>query len=268
MSSKDILKTNQKQKEFYEKKEKNFATKIWSFFRNGILNKTRKNLGIENQIYQLHIKWIGDLTNKKVLDLGCYEGNSLSIYLATNAKDYIGIDLSVNGIAKLNDRLSDIPTATALSIDFLSDEFKENEFDLIYAYGVLHHFENVDNLIAKLNEKLSVDGEIVSYDPLQTSLPLKVIRTLYRPFQSDREWEWPFSKSVYYKFNNAFNIKDRRAVLGDSKWFFLTSVLPFSANKKMGMVKNWHNRDWERSKDSDSHMFKCMHLTMLMQKKI
>ena len=267
MSSKDILKTNQKQKEFYEHKEKNLATKVWSFFRNGILNRTRKNLGTENQIYQLHKEWLGDLSNKKVLDLGCYEGNSLSVYLATNAKDYIGIDLSEIGIVKLNARLTDIPTATAKSIDFLSDEFKENEFDLIYAYGVLHHFENIDNLISKLNEKLCVDGEIVSYDPLKTSIPLKIIRTLYRPFQSDREWEWPFSKEVYYKFHNAFNIKDRRAILGESKWFFLINMLPYSANKKMEIIRNWHERDWERSKDSDSHMFKCMHLTMLMQKK-
>ncbi len=200
MSSKETLKTNQRQKEFYEHKEKNFATKIWSFFRNGILNKTRKNLGIENQIYQLHQKWFGDLSDKKVLDLGCYEGNSLSIYLATNAKEYIGVDLSETGINKLNERLINIPSATAISVDFLSDEFKENRFDLIYAYGVLHHFKDVDFLITKLNKKLNSGGQIISYDPLQTSLPIKFIRTIYRPFQSDRDWEWPFRREFIINF--------------------------------------------------------------------
>ncbi len=265
--SKKILDTNQRQKEFYEHKEKNFATRIWSFFRNGILNKTRKNLGIENQIYQLHQMWIGDFSSKKVLDLGCYEGNSLSLFLATHAKQYIGIDLSENGIAKLNERLTTIPTATAISIDFLSDEFSENEFDLIYAYGVLHHFENVDNLITKLNEKLTIDGEIVSYDPLQTSIPLKLIRSIYRPFQSDRDWEWPFSKQVYYKFDKAFEIKDRRAILGKAKWFFILNFFPLSNKRKTKLINKWHCEDWERSRDSDSYMFRCMHLTMLMRKK-
>lgn len=266
MSSKETLKTNQRQKEFYEHKEKNFATKIWSFFRNGILNKTRKNLGIENQIYQLHQRWFGDLSDKKVLDLGCYEGNSLSIYLATNAKEYIGVDLSETGINKLKERLINIPSATAISVDFLSDEFKENSFDLIYAYGVLHHFKDVDILIAKLNKKLNSGGQIISYDPLQTSLPIKLIRTLYRPFQSDRDWEWPFSKKVYNKFHNEFKIIDRRAVLGESKWFFILNLIPYSSEKKMKIIREWHQRDWDRSKISDAHMFKCMHLTMLMVK--
>lgn len=265
--SKETLKTNQRQKEFYEHKEKNFATRLWSFFRNGILNKTRKNLGIENQIYQLHQKWLGDLSEKKVLDLGCFEGNSLSIYIATNAKEYIGLDLSEKAIAKLNEKLINIPTASAISMDFLSDDFTEKDFDLIYAYGVLHHFKNVDSLILRLKEKLSIDGEIVSFDPLQTSFPLMLIRSLYRPFQSDRDWEWPFSKKVYYKFDNAFDIKDRRALLGKVKWFFVLNFLPLSTKNKVHLLNKWHHEDWERSRDSDPYMFGCMHLTMLMQKK-
>ena len=45
MKSKDtILETNIKQKEFYNTKKKNSATKIWSGFRNGVLNKIKKIL--------------------------------------------------------------------------------------------------------------------------------------------------------------------------------------------------------------------------------
>src|SRR5690606_6918858 len=101
----------------------------------------------------------------------------------------------------------------------------------------------------------------------QTSLPIKIIRTLYRPFQSDREWEWPFSKKTYLKFENAFFIKERRAMLGKAKWFFLINILPISSSKKTTIVKNWHEEDWEKSQNSNFHMFRCMHLTMLMQKK-
>jgi 2-polyprenyl-3-methyl-5-hydroxy-6-metoxy-1,4-benzoquinol methylase len=267
MSSKQIFKTNQRQKEFYEHKSKNLATRVWSFFRNGILNKIRKDLGIENQIYQLHLKWFGNLSDKKVLDLGCYEGNSLSMFLATHAKKYIGIDLSETGINKFNKRLIHIPSATALSVDFLSEDFKEEGFDLVYAYGVLHHFKDVDLLVTKLKEKLNKNGEIISYDPLSTSLPLKIIRALYRPFQSDREWEWPFTKKNYYKFHNSFIVKERRAVLGKSKWFFVLNMLPLPAKEKEIMVRKWHRYDWEKSRKSDTHMFKCMHITMFMQNK-
>ncbi|WP_234423141.1 class I SAM-dependent methyltransferase [Flavobacterium sp. RSP49] len=181
-----ILETNKKQKEFYNNNIKqNFFTKIRAKFRNGLLNKTRKNIGIQDQVYLLHKEWFGDLSNKKVLDLGCYSGNYWSLYLAENAKEYLGIDLSDVAIEKLNERLKPLPNAKAETVDFLCDDFTQNGFDLIYAYGVLHHFENANILIDKLNEKLVPKGEIISYDPLQTSWPIKIIRSLYRPFQSD-----------------------------------------------------------------------------------
>jgi 2-polyprenyl-3-methyl-5-hydroxy-6-metoxy-1,4-benzoquinol methylase len=266
MKSKETLKTNKRQKDFYESKEKNFATKFWFTLRNGILRKLRKQIGVDDQIYQLHMRWCGDLSNKKVLDLGCYEGNSMSIYLAENSKEYIAIDLSEKGINYLTKRIKHIPTARALAIDFLSEKFEEKDFDLIYAYGVLHHFKDVDHLISKLKEKLIAKGCVISNDPLQTSLPIKLLRVIYRPFQTDRDWEWPFTKNVFYQFDQAFKILERRGMLGKSKWFFLINLVPLSSKRKVKIIQNWHLEDWMKSQKSDSHMFSCMHLTMLMQK--
>ena len=263
----EIIQTNIRQKEFYNTKKKNFATKIWSSLREKTLKKIRKNIGILDQSYDLHKVWFGDLSNKKVLDLGCFAGNSLSLLLAQNAKEYIGIDLSDVAIAKLNAKLEHIPTAKALAVDFLTDDFGEKDFDLIYAYGVLHHFPNVDILISKLNEKLAPNGEIISYDPLETSVPIKIIRTIYRPFQTDADWEWPFTKKTYFQFQNAFNIVERRGLLGKTKWFFLVNFIPMSEEKRMKIGKQWHIDDWENSKTSDSALFACMHVTMLMKRK-
>lgn len=258
---------NDKQKEFYDTKQKNAATRLWSYFRNGALNRIKKDIGVERDIYELHKKWFGDLSKKKVLDLGCYAGNSLSFYLAQNSKEYLAIDLSPKGINNLSRRLNKIPDARAEVMDFLSEEFREEAFDLIYAYGVLHHFKDVDELILKLQEKLSKEGIIVSHDPLATSLPIKFIRSIYRPFQSDKAWEWPFSKKTYYKFEKAFEIKERRAVLGKAKWSAIMNFLPMAEEKRLKKAKAWHQEDWKNSLKSDKEMFNCMHLSLLMQKK-
>ncbi|MBZ9729762.1 class I SAM-dependent methyltransferase [Salegentibacter sp. JZCK2] len=258
---------NARQKEFYDTKQKNVATRLWSYFRNGALNRIKKNIGVERDIYELHKNWFGDLSKKKVLDLGCYAGNSLSFYLAQNAREYLGIDLSPKGINDLSRRLEKISGARAEVVDFLSEEFREKDFDLIYAYGVLHHFKDVDELIVKLQEKLNEGGEIVSHDPLQTSLPIKFIRSIYRPFQSDKAWEWPFSEKTYYKFAEAFEIKERRAVLGKAKWSAFISFIPISEEKRLQKAKAWHRDDWEKSLKEDEKMFDCMHLSLLMQKK-
>lgn len=258
---------NKRQQEFYNTKKKNWITKIWYSIRNGSLQRIRKDLNIENQIHQLHLDWCGDLTDKKVLDLGCYEGNSLSIHLAQHSKEYVAIDLSEKGINHLSARIKGIQNARAIAVDFLAEEFKEKDFDLIYAYGVLHHFRNTDQLIARLQEKLSDNGEIISNDPLITNFPVKLVRAIYRPFQSDREWEWPFSRKTYSKFSEAFNIIDRRGMVGRVKWLMILNLLPLSEKRKRRLAREWHHRDWENSKYSDEEMFRCMHLTMLMQKK-
>lgn len=263
----EIIETNKKQKEFYNNIKQNFFTRIWAKFRNGLLNKIRKNIGVHDQAYALHKTWFGDLSQKKVLDLGCFSGNHLSFYLAEHARSYLGIDLSDVAIGKLSEKLQQFPNAKAQAVDFLSDDFSEKDFDLIYAYGVLHHFESVPILIEKLKEKLVPGGTIISYDPMQTSLPIKIIRTLYRPFQSDAAWEWPFSKKTYRQFSNAFHVLDRRGILGKSKWVAFINMMPFSETNKAAIGQKWHRQDWEDSRQSDRALFRCMHLTMLMQKK-
>jgi len=179
MEDRERINLNKKQQQFYDTKKKNVPTRLWSYFRNGVLNSTKKEIGVEKDIYELHLKWFGKLEKKKVLDLGCYEGNSLSIHLAKNSNQYIGIDLSEKGILNFNKRLKSIAGADAYVMDFLSEDFLEKDFDLIYAYGVLHHFRDVEELIIKLKEKLKPEGEIISHDPLQTSIPIKFIRSIY-----------------------------------------------------------------------------------------
>lgn len=266
-TTEEILETNKKQKEFYNNVKQNYFTKIWARFRNGILSKIRKNIGVSNQTYDLHKVWFGDLSTKKVLDLGCFAGNALSLYLAENSKQYIGIDLSDVAIAKLSEKLKPFPNAQAVSVDFLSDDFTERDFDLVYAYGVLHHFPSTDILINRLNEIMAVKGTIISYDPLETSWPVKLVRTLYRPFQSDADWEWPFTKKTVKKYHDAFNVVERRGILGKSKWIYLVNFLPISDAKKQEIGKKWHNHDWEKSAVSNTALYSCMHITMRMDKK-
>lgn len=262
----DIIALNEKQAQFYDTKKRNWITGVWSAVRTKSLGSIRRDLGIQQQIYATHKTWLGDLSNKKVLDLGCYEGNALSLYLAEHSKSYLGIDLSQKGITTLSKRIEKHPHATAKAIDFLSDDFTERDFDIVYAYGVIHHFENIDVLFEQLHTVLAPSGTIISYDPLTTSIPVRLLRAAYRPFQSDADWEWPFTKKVVRKIENNFQVLERRAVLGRSKYVALLNMLPISYQKKLALGKKWHQQDWEGSATSDKDLFRSMHLTMYLKK--
>ena len=263
------LEVNKRQKEFYNdtNKHKNVATKIWSKLRNGTLHKYTNDLDLKNKVYTEHKLWLGDLKDKKVLDLGCLRGNHLSLYMAQNAKEYVGVDLSDVAIAELNEKLNkaDCRNATGIAVDFLSADFKHSNFDIIYAYGVLHHFEDFDLLINKLKEKLSKNGIIISYDPLETSLPIKIARMAYRPFQSDKDWEWPFTKATLKKLDSTFTIVEKRGILGRSKYGMLLNYLPLSSAFKSGKIQNMIDKDWNAKQWTA--IYPCMHVTMLLRKK-
>jgi 2-polyprenyl-3-methyl-5-hydroxy-6-metoxy-1,4-benzoquinol methylase len=268
-STEEILELNKKQKEFYNtdgNSKKNFASSLWSNFRNGALSDFRKKFDIKDRVYDEHKIWLGDLSDKKVLDLGCLRGNALSLYMAEKAKEYIGIDLSDVAIASLQKRIESLncPNAKAIAVDFLSPEFHQKDFDVVYAYGVLHHFENFDLLVSKLQEKLNTNGIIVSYDPLETSFPIKVLRMIYRPFQSDKDWEWPFTKSVLDKINKSFKIEEIRGVLGKSKYGVLMNLLPLNDAFKSRVIAKMVEKDWNITQLKD--IYPCMHTTMLLRK--
>lgn len=266
-----VLETNKRQKEFYnstDKKKKNIPTQIWSAVRNGLLSDYRKNYNIKDRVYDEHKVWFGNLKDKKVLDLGCLRGNALSLYLAKNSKEYIGIDLSNNAINDLQKKIekADCRNAKAIAVDFLSPEFTAKDFDIIYAYGVLHHFEDFDMLVNKLNEKLADGGIIISYDPLETSMPIKFVRSLYRPFQSDKDWEWPFSKQTLKKLDTSFKIIEKRGILGKSKYGIPLNFLPLNKSYKERKVTKMIDEDWHV--DSWKDVYSCMHLTLKLQKKV
>lgn len=270
-TKKEIIELNKEQKAFYNNEEKfskpNFFTSVWRNFRNGPLNSYQKKYELRSRMYDLHKTWMGDLSTKKVLDLGCLRGNALSLYMAQNAKQYVGIDLSDKATADLQKKMDalDCPNATAIGVDFLSDEFAESNFDIIYAFGVLHHFENFDVLMKRLKEKLIPGGEVISFDPLETSAPVKLLRKLYRPFQQDKDWEWPFGRGTFVQIEKHFDISELRGVLGKSKYGLMLHLLPLNEQLKSSKINKLIDSDWRVQQPND--VLNCMQVTMRLQLK-
>ena len=101
-SLEETIVLNKEQAKYYDKvKAKSIPTKIWSFLRENTLRSIRQEIGVEKDCYNQHEIWFGDLSSKKVLDLGCGAGNVHSLTLAKNSKKYFGVDLSQKSIEKL-----------------------------------------------------------------------------------------------------------------------------------------------------------------------
>ena len=104
--------------------------------------------------------------------------------------------------------------------------FPDNHFDLVYAYSVLHHFKDVSVIIEELHRVLKPGGMIISLDPMMTEPLNRLARALYRPLQTDRDWEWPFTRETFRLFQNYFEIADMQGFMGMVKLGFPFQIIP------------------------------------------
>ena len=177
------------------------------------------------RVYDVHRRWLGDLSQQKVLDLGCGHGSPLSGYLAEHAREYHALDLAPNQIAQLRAKLGEAPNRIYTAGDFLSDDYAETGFDIIYAHSVFHRFQHLEIMLHRVVAKLAPQGRVISYDPLETSLPIRLLRRAYRPFQTDRDWEYPFDARALRLIAARYAIADHLGVFGRGKWALIMGII-------------------------------------------
>lgn len=235
-----MLQVNVRQKDFYEshfeaaqvsrieqERAANRITNMWARVRCKLVDM-RRLASLDEYIYRLHGEWLGDLRGANVLDFGCFEGNHLSLWLAEQCAEYTAVDLSEQAISVLNAKLRDrgLAHARAYAQDFLANSYPDDSFDVIYAYSVLHHFKDMTVLLAELYRVLKPGGVIISFDPMMTEPINRLARALYRPFQSDRDWEWPFTLATFRLFGRYFEVANMQGCLGMVKLGFPLQTVP------------------------------------------
>jgi len=267
------IEINKQQKAFYENKIKrsrrlNLPMKLWEAWRDRVY-RVWEEIGIFEDVLRIHREWLGDLTGKRVLDLGCYSGNRLSLELASKSKFYLGVDLSEQALAKLRDRLDSagLEKAEVRAIDFLSPEFDYPPFDFIYANAVLHHFKDFDQLMSMLSSRLAPGGRVVSFDPLETALIVRVVRAMYRPFQTNSAWEWPFKQGNFDAIEAKFHIDQIQGVVGLSKWVLPLAAMPLLGRVAVRLGRALHARDLQSAKQLDRQLWRCMSVNLSLTKR-
>lgn len=267
----EMLETNIRQKEYYELADgattnsaNNVATNAWRGLRGTFFSRLRA-AGLADTIVDQQRTWFGDVAGMKVMDIGVGDGNPLSAELARAADDYLAIDLSESRLERFQESLrSDgIEGARIAAVDFLSPGFSEDSFDAIYAVGVVHHFSDLKHFLQVVHDKLKPGGIVVTHDPLDLWAPVGLLRKLYRPFQQDADWEWPFDMSALSEISARFEVLDARGIYGKSKWAVpLAFVVPDRATT---LAKRWHDSDFGHNRRLDE-LGRCLQVTMKLQK--
>jgi len=111
-------------------------------------------------------EFIKDYDNKKILDLGCGNGD-LSIYLGKKGANVVGIDYSKNAIRIAQKKLSKekklIGKVKFLNMDANKIKFNKNIFDMVISIDVFEHLypEELEKVMKKISNILKRNGELL-----------------------------------------------------------------------------------------------------------
>lgn len=253
----EMLTINERQKLYYEdstgvyeSKQNSTATNLWRRFRSRIMD-TIESVDVSQSLNGRYLEWVGDISDARLLDLGVGNGNSLSVEFARQSREYVAIDLSEARVRTYRSKLEyeGVDNATVLATDFLSDDFSEIDFDVVYAMSVMHHFQHLEAFLKVLHRRTSPNAIVLTLDPLETWLPARMIRLAYRPFQTDKAWEFPFSHHSLRTIGRYFSFEGIQGLYHRSKW--ATLLAPFSRSLALKKVRHWHELDWKKDRSLD-----------------
>ena len=244
----------------------NAAFRLWAAIKRR-RRLVQEMAGLDKLNDELHRRWIEQVEGKRVLELGCNVGHDNTFLFADEAESYLGVDLSPVAIEAFNADLErrGLDRASGIAADFLSPDFPASGFDIVLARNVVHHFRHFEVFLRILHERMAPGGVVLTCDPLQTALSARLMRALYRPFQSDRDWEWPLKAESFDIIERYFEVERVQGFLGKSKWAIPVSMLSQGLAREKGIA--WHAEDMERASSIGPGLWPCLFVVMKLRRR-
>jgi ubiquinone/menaquinone biosynthesis C-methylase UbiE len=165
---------------------------------------------------------MGDLTGRKVLDLGCGAGEA-AVFFATQGADAVASDLS-DGMLHVALRLAERNGVRISVSKSPADEidFPDNTFDMVYAANLLHHVD-IDRCLREIHRVLKPKGRLFSWDPLAHNPAINVYRRMATEVRT--EDEHPLRMQDLQLFHKYFKNVRYRGTWLFSLWIFMRFYL-------------------------------------------
>lgn len=167
-------------------------------------------------------KLLGNIKNKTILDLGCGTGK-FGLKLAAQAKEVIGIDISKSsvGIANRTAKLNKIKNFKGVVGDFKDKGF-EKHFDIVLAVNLIHHADDMDDILKHVAIALKKDGRLVVFE--MNSMNLLFIPFLIYIGQAKSHLTWQYLRSNLFSLKHIL-IKNGYRVEKIKRWGWLPTAL-------------------------------------------
>jgi cyclopropane fatty-acyl-phospholipid synthase-like methyltransferase len=127
----------------------------------------------EYQQPQKVMEYLGDINEKKIIDIGAGSGY-FTVKLAANGARVIAADVNdeFQNFIKRRIKEENLQNIELRKIPFDSPSLKEGEVDMAFIVNTYHHIENRADYFNKVKKGLRADGELVIIDFFKVDTPV------------------------------------------------------------------------------------------------
>jgi len=193
-----------------------------------ILERYSKNAHAELFGKEMMFRMLGDPTGKRVLEVGCGEGQA-SVQLAYCGADVTGLDISAAAIeaGKKRAELDGVNVAFRQA-NLETDEFGENEYDVVWCDMILHHVvPSLDKVMETIHRTLKPGGMFIAREPIAYANWLKALRRALPIYIPETPDEQPLRQSEFDIIQKYFPDTQQRNYRLLARIDCLTQNLPF-----------------------------------------
>lgn len=122
---------------------------------------------------EIVLEYLGDLKNKKIMDIGAGSGY-FSLKLADQGAQVIAADVSDEFQEVIQKRIEDnkLENIELRKIPYDSPNLADNEVDMVLIVNTYHHIENRIDYFSKVKKGIKPEGELVVIDYFKKELPV------------------------------------------------------------------------------------------------
>ncbi|WP_455541996.1 class I SAM-dependent methyltransferase [Intestinibacter sp.] len=150
-----------------------------------------------NCMYQEIIHRVRNLKGEKILDLGCGNGNIISMLKKEREASYYGLDISENMIKEAKKKCGEDVNFTVGDAESLP--YSDNQFDIIICNASFHHYTKPEVSVKEIGRVLKKAGTLVLGDPT-IPWPIRPLFNKMLPYSNSGDFKLWAKKDIVPMF--------------------------------------------------------------------